>query len=171
MAFKRGRSLRSLLTHLKPKKTPWQRPGVVYHIPCGDCHQIYIGGTARTGETRIKEHKRAIAKADEKNGIFDHVAKTGHMIDWNNASILMSEDRWHPRKTLEALCIKALDRWNGMRNGMNLEQGAKFHQSWDMFLPQIRTEIQDKIQRHQIKNSSSLSQLPMPRRKICRDQA
>ena len=43
MAFKRGRTMRSLLTNLNPKKSPFQKPGVIYRIPFMDCDPAYIG--------------------------------------------------------------------------------------------------------------------------------
>ena len=54
---------------------------------------------------------------------------------------------------------------------MNLEQGTKFHDSWDVFLPNIRQEIQEKIQNNiKIQDQSSLSKLPMPRRNGPREE-
>ena len=90
MAFKRGRTMRSLLTNLKPKKSPFQKPGVIYRIPCMDCDQAYIGETARTAEERFAEHKRAIRNASEENAKVASlpVLRYGLMLWWANTLLL-----------------------------------------------------------------------------------
>ena len=42
---------------------------VAYQVPCKDCPKIYIGETKRTWKIRISEHKQAVKKGDENNGI------------------------------------------------------------------------------------------------------
>ena len=58
IAFKRGDSLRSKLSKLKPKKEYLDVQGAVYCLKCKDCIQIYIGETSRAVNVRLKEHRQ-----------------------------------------------------------------------------------------------------------------
>ena len=49
-------TLRSLLVHPKDRTAKAAKCGVVYDIQCPECDQHYIGETARTLGTRMKEH-------------------------------------------------------------------------------------------------------------------
>ena len=57
-------TLRPLLTKVKGKDKPEERPGAVYKIHCSDCQATYIGETGRNLTTRLTEHKRATKKGD-----------------------------------------------------------------------------------------------------------
>ena len=48
---------------------------VVYEVPCKDCELKYIGETERSLKTRIVEHKYAVQRSDERNGIMVHEHK------------------------------------------------------------------------------------------------
>ena len=54
--FRPTNTLRQLLVHPKDPVHQLERPGVVYHIPCTNCPQVYIGQTGRTLTQRLKEH-------------------------------------------------------------------------------------------------------------------
>ena len=54
--FRSGRTLRSLLTKVKPRKDPTDATGVVYRISCMDCDCSYTGETCRALNVRLKEH-------------------------------------------------------------------------------------------------------------------
>ena len=56
--------VRRLLTHVKGKDKPEDRPGAVYKIHCSDCQATYIGETGRNLTTRLTEHKRATKKGE-----------------------------------------------------------------------------------------------------------
>jgi len=49
-------TLRRLLTNVKGKDKPEERPGAVYKIHCSDCQAPYIGETGRNLTTRLTEH-------------------------------------------------------------------------------------------------------------------
>ena len=49
----------SLLTNVKGKDKPEDRPGAVYKINCSEFQATYIGETGRNLTTRLTEHKRA----------------------------------------------------------------------------------------------------------------
>ena len=80
--------LRRLLTNVKDKDEPENRPGAVYKIKCSDCQATYIGETGRNLTTRLNEHKRATKKGDVNNNITEHHLKTSHTIDWDSATCL-----------------------------------------------------------------------------------
>ena len=81
-------TLRPLLTNVKGKDKPEDRPGEVYKIHCSDCQATYIGDTGRNLTTRLTKHKRATKKADLNNNIAEHHLKTSHAIDWDSATCL-----------------------------------------------------------------------------------
>ena len=51
---------------VKPKDPvpPDRRKGVVYKVSCKDCSYSYIGQTGRSLSDCIKEHKRAVSRAN-----------------------------------------------------------------------------------------------------------
>ena len=55
---------RRILVHPKDPVPKQERVGVVYHIPCNNCPQAYIGQTSRTLTQRPKEHQRAVRNGD-----------------------------------------------------------------------------------------------------------
>ncbi|KAM7290626.1 hypothetical protein ISCGN_027242 [Ixodes scapularis] len=84
--------------------------GVVYKVQCGDCDATYIGETGRKRATRLKEHKRDVAKATHatrsKTELVEHCWTTGHTFDLDNATTLAREQRWGQRKFVESWCIR-----------------------------------------------------------------
>ena len=46
---------------------------VVYKITCSLCQKAYIGETCRPFHTRLDEHRRSIAKRDQKSALADHI--------------------------------------------------------------------------------------------------
>ena len=95
-------TLRRLLTKVKDKDEPEDRPGTVYKIKCSDCQATYIGETGRKLTTRLNEHKRASKKGDVNNNIAEHHLKTSHTIDWDSATCLTYSIEYYQRITLES---------------------------------------------------------------------
>ena len=84
----------------RPKKT--NKCGVIYDIKCGDCDNHYVGETARSLETRFKEH------TDGKHlssAVCEHMNNTGHKVHFEDVKVLAQEDKTIPRKIREALKI------------------------------------------------------------------
>ncbi len=82
VVFRSGKTLRSILTHVKPKPDDNNLPGVIYKIPCLDCNRSYIGETGRTLQVRIGEHKRHCRNLDtNKSAVAQHSLEEGHRID------------------------------------------------------------------------------------------
>ena len=50
-----------------------------------------MGETGWTLKKRIVEHKAAVKKEDNKNGIAVHVKNTKHHIDWDGARVISNE--------------------------------------------------------------------------------
>ena len=96
-------TLRRLLTNVKGKDKPEDRPGAVYKIHCSDCQATYICETGRNLTTRLTEHKRATKKGDLNNNIAEHHLKTSHAIDWDFATCLTYCADYCQRKTLSGL--------------------------------------------------------------------
>ena len=86
--FQIKRTLREALVRTKEPQPEWKKKGVVYQVPCGDCDSTYIGETGRTLEKRISEHKAAVKKHDEKNGIAVHAWNEQHVVDWQAAKVI-----------------------------------------------------------------------------------
>ena len=95
-------TLRHLLTNVKGKDKPEERPGAVYKIHCSDCQATYIGETGRNLTTLLTKHKRAIKKGDLNNNIADHHLKTSLSIDWDSATCLTYSTNYYQRITLES---------------------------------------------------------------------
>ena len=131
-----------MLVRLKNKTPAEKRKGISCHIPCRDCKQIYVGETGWTLKRRIKEHKPAVRRYNEKNGVAVHVHKHDHQIDWDGASIVMQQQLYWRRRVCEAIYIQS------RTNTINLDCGLKLSSSWLpflalplWFLPKIRIHI------------------------------
>ena len=94
--------LRRLLTNVKGKDNPEDRPGAVYKIHSSDRQATYIGETDRNLTTRLTEHKRATEKGDLNNNIAEHHLKTSDAIDWDAATCLTYSTDYYQRITLES---------------------------------------------------------------------
>ena len=70
--FKPQSTLKQQLVRVKQKMPEEKKKEVVYQVPCKDCPKVYIGETKRTLKIRISEHKQAVKKGGEKNGIAVH---------------------------------------------------------------------------------------------------
>ena len=95
-------TLRSLLVHPKDRTAKAAKCGVVYDIQCPECDQHYIGETARTLGTRIKEH---LSCHQPLSAISEHKLNTGHQCSMKDVNILDHEENWHRRKIKEVINI------------------------------------------------------------------
>ena len=85
------RTIRQTLVNVKNKIPDERKTGVIYEIPCQDCDCVYIGETGRTLKKRLAEHKQAVRRFDEKNGVAMHVHSHNHHIHWEGARIVDKE--------------------------------------------------------------------------------
>ena len=127
--FKPVRTLRQILMQVKTRIPEERKRGVVYEVPCKECHQTYIGETKRTLKVRLSEHKQAVKRGDPKNGIAVHAHESSHMIDWDGARVRRSGmiGYWQ-RRTTEAIHIKL------SKKTMNLDGGLQLSTVWNPVL-------------------------------------
>ncbi len=102
IAHKPTKSLRGMLVNVKyPLPAPEQR-NVVYHIPCSDCNNAYVGQTVRQLSTRVKEHKGVVRRQDEIYLLALHCLTTAHPFDWDRASVIGKGTTKQTRDFIEA---------------------------------------------------------------------
>ncbi|KAJ7320483.1 hypothetical protein JRQ81_019994, partial [Phrynocephalus forsythii] len=103
--FRPNSKIQQMLRSANDKRNPLTIAGV-YWIPCS-CHQVYIGTTKSSIQTRIKEHERHCRlKQPEKSAVAKHTLKqTGHEIHfqdtwyWITLPITMSDYTVKPLKS------------------------------------------------------------------------
>ena len=71
--FKPPNTLRQSLVNVKNRLPEEKKRSVVYQVPCKGCDQVYIGETKRNLNIRLAEHRQAVRRGDDKNGIAVHV--------------------------------------------------------------------------------------------------
>lgn len=80
--------------------------GVVNEIQCTDCTHVYIGETGNL-KRRLREHCNDVkSKKVTSNALAEHVVFTGHVINWEAASVIAMEKKLFPRLHLESLLIQ-----------------------------------------------------------------
>ena len=62
-AFRPMKTLRQALVKVKTPIPEEKKKGVMYEVPCKDCHRVHIGATKRTLKVRLGEHKQAVRRA------------------------------------------------------------------------------------------------------------
>ena len=103
VAHQPTRKLRSELCHLKDKKTPQEKSGVVYKIDCENCDEKYVGETGRQVRDRMLEHERDVRNKKPASKVFEHVRETGHNFKFENVSILDNSSHKKTRLHLESI--------------------------------------------------------------------
>ena len=108
-------TIRQHLSHPKDIIPSLSRPGVVYSIPCKDCHYIYIGETWCHLSTCLKQHQEAVRRGHtEKSAVAEHVWLNQHSIAWDHVKILDQDSLTSTRRIREALHIRKLNRDGGV---------------------------------------------------------
>ena len=80
---------------------------VVYQVTCS-CNARYIGKTIRHIEVRLNEHKKPVGLSEQpRSHIQEHVACTGHAIDFSKFQILGRAKTDYKLKIFESLMIKS----------------------------------------------------------------
>ena len=98
---KPSNTLRQMLVHPKDKNKKEQQCGVVYEITCEE--EKYVGKTARTLETRLKQH--TTTNGQVTSAIAEQMKDSGHMIKMDNVRVLERGNNNHRRKIKEAIQI------------------------------------------------------------------
>ena len=85
----------SILVHSKDKTPDHKKCGIVYEIQCPECPAQYVSETARTLETRIKDHPK---QKYPWTGVGDHE----HAIKMDSVKVIAQEDNMWRRKIRES---------------------------------------------------------------------
>ncbi|KAJ8912526.1 hypothetical protein NQ315_014470 [Exocentrus adspersus] len=133
--FKTNNTLRSILTHTKPKNKDQNEKNCIYKIPC-QCGKHYIGETSRPLDVRVKEHKNYVRDYQvDRSHLAKHVWDNGHQINWKQASIIQKEPNFGKRKLKESACIKL-----NVNNCFSAET-ASLNATW---LPLLQKDVNNK---------------------------
>ena len=74
---------------------------------------------------RLGEHRQAVKRGDQKNGIAVHVHNTQHCIDWKGSKIRRRAAGYWERRTTEAIQIRKTSP------NMNLDSGLLLPMVWN----------------------------------------
>lgn len=114
MTYKSYNTLNKLFSKPKDKLDKFEKSNVVYKIPCTGnkneiCNKFYIGTTKNKLKTRIAGHKSDQKYRDNihisKTALSSHCAKFNHYPNFENVSILNTENNCKRRYMLEMLQI------------------------------------------------------------------
>ena len=141
------RTLRHTLVHPKDKVKDEDKCGVVYHIPCLSCPQVYIGETGRKLSVRIEEHEKETEKVTAprktrstsvsedtskfKSAVSVHCREQNHIMNFEDVSIIDREDVWIRRRMKEALHVRKLNPEVPMNQD---DGGYELSHIWDPLL-------------------------------------
>ena len=161
------RTIRQTLVHPKDKVKDEDKCGVVYHVPCLSCSQVYIGETGRKLSVRIVEHQKETEKVtatrktrsksitedtDEfHSAIAVHAREKNHLMNFNDVSILDRESIWIRRRMKESLHVRKLNPEVPMNKD---DGGYELSHIWDPLLrpaptPSQRSGAPQRRPRHQ----------------------
>jgi hypothetical protein len=113
VAFKPMRTVQTVYSKLKTREEKWRKSCIIYRIPCKQCRLAYIGKTRQYFRKRLQQHRtdaNAVLKKgknSEKTALTQHMAKTGHTFDFQNATILSRNSSARRLNYLEMFCIRA----------------------------------------------------------------
>jgi hypothetical protein len=136
-AFKNNKTIRSVVTGLRPNNSEYKTKNAVYKIGCS-CGRNYYGQTSRPTLVRMNEHRKLLSKGEQKNSkLVEHSIMENHKIEWGSTGIIFKEPNWKRRNVLEAACMAVDDNCIS-------QPSASFH---PMFVPVVEKEIKRKINR------------------------
>ena len=97
------------LVKMKEKKTRNEN-STVYRVPCGGCHESYIGETSRGLKTRISEHtrRRDLRHHRLTNSMVLHARDEDHLPLWEKAEQVKTGLTKRHRKILESALIESV---------------------------------------------------------------
>ena len=108
LAHSPSNTLRRQLMKIKDKRSKEDTSGVVYSIPCKDCHLSYVGETGRKLGIRLSEHERDLRlKNNPRSHVFQHQRDTGHSMDLDATQILYHAKNTEKRMFLESWATNA----------------------------------------------------------------
>jgi len=135
VAFRKGRTLESILSRLKFREPFEKSKNNIYKRNCKNCNFTYIGETSQYQQCRDRGHKDAIKACDANNSFYDHLKRNPtHEINWDDVSYLDKDNNTGRRLIKEALYINAFDEGNLM----NLKNPKPINPIWNEFRTFIR---------------------------------
>ena len=140
-------TIRKMMVHPKDKIEDMDKCGVVYHISCKSCPQVYIGETGRKLAIREKDHKtetekvtakrktRSTSKAEDtstfQSAISEHCREKNHIMDWESTKVIGREDNKYRRWIKESIAVRKLK----VGVAMNRDKGGyELSHVWDPLL-------------------------------------
>lgn len=104
---------KNFFSTIKTKTPPMSKSGIIYEIPCNECHKTYIGQSGRYLKTRVKEHERdcinvinPLKKKNNLTALAEHCEKTGHLFNFNNVKVIGQQTNLKKRLLEEMINIK-----------------------------------------------------------------
>ena len=119
LAHKPANTLKRQLVKIKDRRNKEESSGVVYSIPCKDCHLTYVGETGRKLGVRLSEHERDLRLGNNsRSNVFQHQRDTGHSMDLTATKILYHAPQLGKRLFLESWATNAntLNRAKDLNN-------------------------------------------------------
>ena len=114
-------TLHSILVHPKDKTPDLKKCGVVYEIQCPECPAQYVGETARTLETRMRDH---LKQKSPRTAVGEHE----HSIKMDDVKVIAREDNMWRRKIRESIEIRT------HHPAINRDQGYELPPIYDELL-------------------------------------
>ena len=114
MAHSTYNTLCRLFSKTKDKINKFEMSNLVYKIPCRgndneNCNKVYVGTTKNKLKTRLaghkSDHKYNKTSSTQKTALSLHCSKSDHCPDFDNTSILNTENNYKRRYMLEMLQI------------------------------------------------------------------
>ena len=119
VAYKPLCTICNVISKLKDPIPTGHKSRVVYHSPCKDCDQFYIGETGRNLKQWLDEHDRAIRlRKVIQSAIAHHCLQSGHKFDFDGPRVLDTTSNKRHRLILEAWYVKSRE---GGRTGEMVE--------------------------------------------------
>ena len=118
VVFKPTKKL-SILSKLKSSIPILSRSNVIYKVHCSTCQQFYVGKTKRVLQQRLEEHKK-----QDYSALLRHSMDTGHLIAYDEPSIIASdcnELRLYVKESFKIKELSAHKYLNGNVGSMELK--------------------------------------------------
>ena len=140
-------TIRKMVVHPKDKIEDTDKCGVVYHLECQSCPQVYIEETGRKLSIREKEHREETDKvtsrrktrstsisedtSEFKSAISEHCRKHNHIMKWDSLKVIDREDNRYRRWVKESMHVRKLKDGTPMNRDKG---GYELSHVWDPIL-------------------------------------
>nr|VZI28983.1 unnamed protein product [Spirometra erinaceieuropaei] len=104
-------TMRNMVMKIKDRLKPEEQSGVVYRIPCQNCHCNYTGQMERMLGSRIHEHKLVVRRGDALSQVAAHTYEMGHELNFADTKIVAHAGNKRGRELIEV--------WASDENSLN----------------------------------------------------